>query len=313
MFNIIKTLLPKNYYQFSHERFLHDNLKDNNNNSSTNSNNNNKSKSSYHFNLPWCLTKDYKERYQLSNHDLIEIYTKLPTKYLWLAGLLYNIDIPSSSTLISNNDKENLLYRNPYYISNRLSQIVLNSVNKYKQNRLICPYDTFQPNLPVQFITEKQLLNFSKIIDEHNNIHIQSSLWRFKDINILPIYYYHGYILLARVLPKYIYENTYGPIRNVLMAPNEYIINGQVYCETDERFLVTTLELHNYIIQFAQRYKDLFLKYYKDTIFTIDKHNNNLKKMGLQHLSININNTNSIILNNSTTAIINDQIKRRRK
>src|SRR5437764_13625730 len=63
----------------------------------------NKSKIDCCYNLPWCLTDEYQTRNQLSRQDFIsEIYTKKPTKYLFLAGLLHeNIYIQTSASHIN--------------------------------------------------------------------------------------------------------------------------------------------------------------------------------------------------------------------
>ena len=307
MDDFIASLVPDNDYQIDITRPF---ISESDNNSCA-------SKIHCSYNLPWCLTKDYKDRHQLSTQDLIgEIYSKTPTKYLWLAGLVHeNINIPSSAVHINNNDKGKYLYRNLSYISGKLANNLMeneynndvdtqtsdtkqefennnstgqiniiesetsNSNHRQNNNKLICPYDSFQPNLPVHFINNETLQSFPSL---STPLVQYPCLWRFNTINVLPVYYFHGYVLLARVFPKYIHEKIYGKACNALNFANEYIVQGQIFCETDERFLVTTHILHNEIVKFAIRSKDFFLKCYRDDLFTMEKHAINLKKLGLQ-------------------------------
>lgn len=220
----------------------------------------------FQFNLPDMLTNEYFIRHCLTIHDYERILQSV-RKIHWLQALALSkgltvcavpsltcfakVHIPATTTtnLNSGNTYQELVKQ----LIHKRREELMTAPPPYawtdtNQNKLICPHDEHVIPLPVHFISTHKLKEFP----EPKLVYKQT--WPFHGIEIVPKRFYHGYLLVVKVVPKRVYEQRYGPCRNVSELPEEYLIQGEVYYDTEEAFLLQTKENHSKLSQFTPEY-----------------------------------------------------------
>jgi hypothetical protein len=245
------------------------------NHTTTNTSNNNHKMSSAtsnslnHFhtliyaNLPAHLTDEYRIRHQLSLDDIRKVLSCCTDRQLWSLALCRDYDIPATAVQVNATNPDAVVHRGGALIFQRLMAESENSSCLAQESRLICPVDTHQPPLPVHFVPLSTLAQLTQdVVNSTNTTSNQQPasvcrrVWRWRGIQVIVFRAYRGYLQLARVLPKSIYCQLYGSSFQLQQgqqcqrsSPLEYRIDGIVYCQANETFLVQARHNHHKIMQ----------------------------------------------------------------
>ena len=221
-----------------------------------------------YVNLPLYLTDDYRIRHQLSLQDMVKIIQSVPDKQLWLLALVKNYDVPCTAVQSNASAPESLAHRGGTLIQTKLINSLQDDPTLSAESRLLCQSDNHQPPLPVHFVSSDQLHRCA------SGVCSRPILYRWRSIDVVPFRFYRGYIQMARVFPKHIYVQLFGTSQCARSHPLEYNINGLIYCQSQETFLVQSQENYNALQHCANTTRaDLFLHSYKDRLFTLQSPN----------------------------------------
>lgn len=204
------------------------------------------------FNLPEMLTNEYFDRHQLSIKDYERILqSNRRVHFLYALAISKNIPVTLSNTpliawvkvpvsppagnLASGGACQELVKK---LVAKKVEELENPQEVKLRPDRLICPYDKHAIPLPVHFVDEKKLLSFPSAG------FVYKERMSLLGVDIVPQRFYHGYLLVAKVIPKSEYEKRYGKCRCVSELPREYIIQGKIFYDTEDAFLLQTEENH---------------------------------------------------------------------
>ena len=214
----------------------------------------------FDFNLPLYLTREYAERHQLSVHDICHgLYGKdqVALQHLWALALYHNIDIiPGATVSTAAGDVQ---FRSFPHVAAKLQALV--PACQHTENRLVCPHDTHRPAVPVHFVSEQQIEQLSACL---------GSLVRWRGILAVPTRAYHGYVHMVRVVPKSVMVQQLDASAAVALTdiPFEHLVQGQVFCETEERFLLQTRDAHMALVELAKQWSpEAFLEKYERAVY----------------------------------------------
>jgi hypothetical protein len=220
------------------------------------------------FNLPDCLTVDYFHRHELSMKDY-EIILKSIRQF----PLLQLLALSKNLVLADRNFLSVAFVRvqscavtgsNHHHLIEQLLNQKRKEVKEVKEGRetkdgkkerkkeeeeeeeekeidedhLVCPFDAHVPPLPVHLLTKEDLAQYPP------PTRFYQRWWMWKGIRIVPREYYHGYLVMVKVIPRSEYESRYGPCKTRIQLPCEFLIQGQVFYDTEESFCFQTQANH---------------------------------------------------------------------
>lgn len=195
--------------------------------------------SSFTMNLPIVLTDEYRNRHRLSLIDYQHIFHAMEVQDLWKLALFYCRDITTSAVQTSPFATSDMVtFGGNTDIVKKLLAYISKTLRLAAEPRLSSLHDGHKPPLPVHFVDTKTWNSLEPPSTTYAHV------YKWADIEVVPMRYYNGYVLMVHVLPRGIHEARYGKPQNLLERRPEFLIGRVVYTATHESFLVQTAEGH---------------------------------------------------------------------
>lgn len=200
----------------------------------------------FSFNMSPQCTEEYRRRHGLSLNDYRKIFKCIEVNQLWMMAIYNGLEVTTSAIQSNSstpiNTEDSVTYSGNTQFKSKLENYLSSTKILSTVDRLVAKKDKHKPPLPVHFVTLETLQSFPTPRTYYN------SLYKWKDLYLLPFAYYNGYLKMISVLPRHVHECVYSKSKNFLSQPFEFLVNGIVYSGTCEYLLLQTKENHQKLL-----------------------------------------------------------------